>query len=165
MPSVVAQIFSLSDRRKSSSAAITYISTRFRGGEQSYAQRFISSPSIAFLLPVTGFLILLINYTKAELGLWGSEERGLSEFNLSFDFLCFLGLIFPLLSSQIRSIPLVVYFRYTLVHTPLLLLILYTSKTFVSKEATHFNSPLCSLCIQIFNQLASCKHLFFFFFF
>lgn len=50
---------------ESSSAAITYISTCFRGSKQLYVQLFISSPTIAFLLPVTGFL--LINYTTAQL--------------------------------------------------------------------------------------------------
>lgn len=45
---------------------ITYISTRFRGNNQMNALRFISSAPIAFLLPVTGFLILLVNYTRAE---------------------------------------------------------------------------------------------------
>lgn len=48
-------------------AAITYISTRFRCNKQSNARCFISSAPIAFLLPVTGFLILLVNYTKAGL--------------------------------------------------------------------------------------------------
>lgn len=52
---------------ESFAAAITYILTRFRGNEPSYAQHFISSLPISFLLPVTGFLILLINYTKAAL--------------------------------------------------------------------------------------------------
>lgn len=64
---IIVQIFSSADHIKSFGAAITHISTCFRGSKQSYAWRFISSLPILFLLPVTGFLILSINYTKAEL--------------------------------------------------------------------------------------------------
>lgn len=126
---------------ESASAAITYISTCFSGNKQSYAQRFISSPSIAFLLPVTAFLILLINYTGAELLVRFREQR-LSEFNLSFDFLHFLGLILPLLSSKIKHFPLIVHFRFPHTSPKTPVINSAQNNAFVIKEAVHLNRPL-----------------------
>lgn len=60
---VVVQIFSLVNHMK---ASVRQLHT-YQHASEAVCSRFISASSIAFLLPVTGFLILLINYTKAEL--------------------------------------------------------------------------------------------------
>ena len=103
---VVTQIFSLGQPHESSSAAIIYISTRSRGRTQPHRRRFISPSAIAFLLPVTGFLILLINCTEVKFG--GEVQRRRACLNLISPLTSYVSWtsFFPPLSSQIKSHPL-----------------------------------------------------------
>lgn len=59
----VARIFSLANRLQ---APVQQLHT-YRHASEAVRSRFISASPIAFILPVTGFLILLINCTEAEL--------------------------------------------------------------------------------------------------
>lgn len=81
----------------------TYQRQRPTHGPQLYVQRFISSFWLHFSDPVTGFPILCNNYTKVK---WWVSKEGPSEFNLFFDVLYFLVIVFPFscISGEIAEI-------------------------------------------------------------
>lgn len=136
-------------------------------------------PQSQILLPVTGFLISLINYTKAGFGCGAAYEAqgsrvGLNLISALTSYVSWASSTPPLLSSQslvkIKSLPLVVHFRCPLVHsyTPrypceeTVHSSCSTAQHLLAKKPYILMGPGAPLCIHIFKH-RSCLCVFFLF--